>query len=189
MILLLWGEVGAAGELGGIGARLAFGDGAAKVIEEVGPELGYGAGGIAEAHGDGFEDGAAVGAQVALLHEFGAIEGIVVGKVPPVVGHAYAGAGASHSRVGRIADCEALNHGASGRAAHKSIDWRGHHPGVRGGFNHPNGTERIHVDNAHVRELERVGVGSGLHHCLAHRVVACNGENQVAKAELHALRQ
>lgn len=85
-----WG----AGEAGGVGAWEAFGDGGVEAIEVVYPIGWDGAVGGAPVHGDGDEEVVAEAVEVALVYQFGAVEGAVVVGEGVVVGLAEEGVGA-----------------------------------------------------------------------------------------------
>ena len=74
------------GEGGGVGAREAFGDWGVEPAEVVEPVLRDGAVWGAPVHGNGLEEVVAVAVEVALVYQFGAVEGAIVVREGVVVG-------------------------------------------------------------------------------------------------------
>ena len=74
------------GEGSGVGAREAFGDWGVEPAEVVEPVLRDGAVGGAPVHRDGLEEVVAGAVEVALVYQFGAVEGAIVVREGVVVG-------------------------------------------------------------------------------------------------------
>ena len=105
-----------AGELAGVGAREAFGDGHAAAAVELGPVIGDAARGVVEGHGDGAEDWVPSSVDVTHLHQFTAIDGTVAWQEKVVVGFANVTQCVAHRSRG-IDAIRACDHEGSGLLA------------------------------------------------------------------------
>ena len=99
------------GEGSGVGAREAFGDWGVEPAEVVEPVLRDGAVGGAPVHGNGLEEVVAVAVEVALVYQFGAVEGAIVVREGVVVGLSEEAVGTGYHGGGVERYCQAIDVG------------------------------------------------------------------------------